>query len=114
MFKEFEDYVLAAAALYVGVVVGSAIYKEVSTAIDELITIKEESSADWDKWTLERYTHLSKKLDETNASGPARLEAHEHAAMLIEKHLAFYVINPAAREKALAFNQRYIDAIRGI
>lgn len=108
MFKEFEDYVVAAAALYCAVVVG----KEAVKAYEELAEIKAESSSEWDKLTLDRYKMVSDKLDQHRATPMARIEAFEHAHMLLEKHIAFYAVNAVAREKALAFNDRHFKDLK--
>lgn len=110
MFKEFEDYVIAAAALYGAVIVG----KEAVKAYEEISEIKAESPNEWNAYTLDRYTMVSEKLDQLNATSAARAEAFEHTHMLLDRHIAFYATNAVAREKALAFNDRYFKDLKFI
>lgn len=110
MFKDFEDYVIAAAAVYFVVVVGN----EIKKGLNEVDQMKRESSNEWDTWTLDRYTEVGHRLNKLNASHKARIEAFEHCHMLIEKQIAFYETNYVARDKALAFNNEHCTSLCNI
>lgn len=104
MFKEWEDYIIAAAVVYGAVVVGAAAYEthKATSRMDR------ESSSNWDTWTNSRYKEVTTRLNVCNASLDAMREAYKHCHMLINRHIAFYENNPVAREAALAYNDRYL------
>lgn len=109
MFKEWEDFVLAATVIATVVVIG----KKAKETYDEIQTIKAEDYSKWMKFAGERLDHVSKKLDYHNASPSTRVEAYTHARELMVKYIEFYETNTVCRTAAIDYCNdlcnRYID-----
>lgn len=110
MFKYFEDYVVAGAAVYGLVKVIKAGYK----AHKDIQEIRASSSNEWDALTNKRYRHVGEKLSELDGNPKARCEAFKHCHMLIEKEIEFYERNAEARTKALEFNNQCLNDMLGV
>lgn len=109
MFKEFEDYVLAAAVAYGVVLAGLAIKKEVENIQEE----KLKDISEWMDYVDEKLKGISDKLTKNNASRKARVEAYTMAEDLMIKHIEFYEGHTVRRAKAVAYCKdvctRYIN-----
>lgn len=102
MFKEWEDYVLAAAAIVCLVAVG----KEVKKSYDEMVETKAANPAKWMARCNEAYKDVSDKLSAVGASPKARCEAYAYAREMLEKEIMFYEQHKVCRDLAIAYNNK--------
>lgn len=98
MFKEFEDYVLAA-AIFGMVVVGTEIQKKWK----EQKEMEAEIPTEWMRYTNEQLEILTRRLTAANASPKARVQAFIVARDYCVKHIEFYETNDVCRAKGVEF-----------
>lgn len=110
MFKDFEDYVIGAAAVYGLILVGKA----AKDAYIEIKTTQEESGIEYIQLAGDRWSHVINKLNECNASKTAKMAAYEHCYMLLNRHIEFYCVNVEAKAKAHKFNDTYYQDLMKI